>query len=116
MMAKPATAPPALFPMPVSFSVEYFDPVANSLRTFVLTVFPDQRVQMVRERKKGGVNTVREISPPNQNAVGSTCSIQWAKFSATGSCSPRMLSPGQITTPLQQTVSFAATNDLLTRL
>ncbi|CAN0336644.1 unnamed protein product [Pylaiella littoralis] len=51
-MAKPATAPPALFPMPVGFSVEYFDPVANSLRTFVLTVFPDQRVQMVCSNNK----------------------------------------------------------------
>lgn len=35
------------FPQPVGFSVEYFDPVADSLRTFVLTVFPDQKVQMV---------------------------------------------------------------------
>lgn len=42
-----------MFPMPVGFSVEYFDPVADSLRTFVLTVFPDRRVQMVREREGG---------------------------------------------------------------
>eukprot|EP00752_Nemacystus_decipiens_P003580 g3301.t1 len=31
----------------VGFSVEYFDPVADSLRTFVLTVFPNRKVQMV---------------------------------------------------------------------
>lgn len=35
------------FRQPVGFSVEYFDPVADSLRTFVLTVFPDNKVQMV---------------------------------------------------------------------
>lgn len=44
-----AHATPALFPKPVGFSVEYFDPVAKSLRSFVLTVFPDRKVQMVSE-------------------------------------------------------------------
>lgn len=38
-----------LFPAPVGFSVDYFDPVADTLRTFVLTVFPDRKVQMVRD-------------------------------------------------------------------
>ncbi|CBN79447.1 nucleoside diphosphate kinase 7 isoform a [Ectocarpus siliculosus] len=42
-----STNAPALFPKPVGFSVEYFDPVAKSLRSFVLTVFPDRKVQMV---------------------------------------------------------------------
>ena len=42
------------FPQPVGFSVEYFDPVADSVRTFVLTVFPDQKAQMVSSRVNGG--------------------------------------------------------------
>eukprot|EP00903_Cladosiphon_okamuranus_P011349 g10697.t1 len=39
------------FPQAVGFSVEYYDPVADLLRTFVLTVFPDQKVQMVSGNK-----------------------------------------------------------------
>lgn len=35
-------------PQPVSFTVEHFDPVARVTNTYVLTYFPDGRLQMVR--------------------------------------------------------------------
>lgn len=60
--AESGKAAALLFPKPVGFSVEYFDSVAGSLRPFVLTVFPDRKVQMVREQ-------AREGGPPVPDSV-----------------------------------------------
>lgn len=42
---------------PVGFSVEYLDPVASLLKTFVLTYFPDRKLQMVS--RHSGVEIIR---------------------------------------------------------
>lgn len=36
-----------VLPRPVGFTVEYFDPTARLVKTFILTYFPDKKLQMV---------------------------------------------------------------------
>lgn len=42
-------APGPAFARPVGFKAEYFDPVAGLLKTFLLTYFPNGKLQMVSD-------------------------------------------------------------------
>ena len=42
-------APGSAFARPVGFKAEYFDPVAGLLKTFLLTYFPNGKLQMVSD-------------------------------------------------------------------